>query len=147
MDEGWKAHKDADARRRSAVRLAEAILSVAEDLTEPHLKEALSLAIWKYTEADGKNRTRFRSKAAIGAPASMINHEHVVTRRSLITRMVASPNRVEDILGTAIACCVLRNEHKQLALVEKENPELVGWERYRAAGIEVVDQATGELVS
>lgn len=73
MADAWKAHKDADARRRSAVRLAEAVLSVADELTDAHLKEALSIAVWKYTEAQGKNRTRYRSRAAIGAASSMIN--------------------------------------------------------------------------
>lgn len=146
-DEQWRAHPDGDARRRSAIRLAEGILSVASELTEAHLKEALSLAIWKYTEADGKNRTRFRSRAAIGAPSSMINHEHVVTRRSLIAKMIASPEEVEDIVGSAVACCVLRDEHKRLAAVEKADPELVGWDRYRAAGIEVIDLTTGQDVS
>lgn len=142
----WVGHKEADARRRSAIRLAEAVLSVADELTDAHLKEALSIAIWKYTEVHGKNKTRYRSRAAIGASSSEINHEHVVTRKSLIAEMIASPDRVEEIMSGAIACCVLRTEHTKLAAVEKANPELVGWDRYKAAGIEVVDLATGESV-
>jgi hypothetical protein len=146
MADGWVAHREADARRRSAIRLAQAVLSVADELAEAHLKEALSIAIWKYTEANGKNKTRYRSRAAIGAPASEINHEHVVTRKSLIAEMIKSPDGVEEIMSGAVACCVLRTEHSTLAAVEKESPELTGWDRYKAAGIEVIDLATGETV-
>ncbi len=99
-----------------------------------------------YTEADGKFNTRYRSRSAIGAVPKLLNHEHVVTRKALIAEMIAAPERVDEVMASAVACCVLRDEHQRLAAVERADPTLVGWARYRAAHIEVIDQATGETI-
>jgi hypothetical protein len=58
----WRPHPDGDARRASAVRLAAAVLA-ADGLTNAHRREALALATWLYTEADGKWNTSYRSVA------------------------------------------------------------------------------------
>jgi len=58
MSAGWAPHPDNDARRASAVQLAESVLA-AEGLTLAHRREALSLGVWFYTEADGKWNTRW----------------------------------------------------------------------------------------
>lgn len=136
----WTPHTLADQRRSSAIRLAEGVLAT-DGLLTAHLREALSIAIWKYTEADGKFRTRYRSAAAVGAADKLLNHEHVVTRKRLIDRMLAEPGRCAEIMSTAVGCCVLRDEHALLTAVEKQDPTLDGWARYHAAGIEVVDLA------
>jgi hypothetical protein len=39
----------ADERELSAIRLAEAVLA-AEDVIEPHRRELLGIAVWKYTD-------------------------------------------------------------------------------------------------
>jgi hypothetical protein len=39
---------------------------------------------------------------------------------------------------------VLREEHPQLSAVEREHPTADGWDRYRLAGIAVVDLSTGQ---
>jgi len=36
----------------------------------------------------------------------------------------------------ALAGTVTIGEHKRLAVVDRANPDLVGWQRYHAAGIE-----------
>jgi len=138
----WLPHSDGDARRASAIRLAEAVLG-AEDLTHSHRRETLSLAVWFYTEADGKWNTRFRSSAAIGASPKLLNHEHVVTRRSIVDRLLAEPERCAETLQSAVGCCVLREEHRQLTALERTDRSLTGWGRYAAAGIEVIDLLTG----
>ncbi len=137
----WTPHPLGDERRSSAIRLAAGVLAT-EGLLMAHLREALSIAIWKYTEADGKFRTRFRSAGGVGAPDKLLNHEHVITRKKLIDRMLAEPGRCAEIMATAIGCCVLRDEHVLLGAVEKDDPNLEGWARYQAAGIEVVDLST-----
>lgn len=122
--------------------MAEALLSASDRLTPAHLRESLSLAIWKFTEADGKWNTRYRTESAVGALSTVLNHEHVVTRRSLVDRLLAEPERCPEIMTSAIACCVLRDEHELLSNVERARSGLEGWERYRAAGLVVVDQLT-----
>lgn len=141
----WKPHPDADARRESAIALAKAVLA-GEGVSDSHRRQALSLAIWKYTEADGKWRTRYRSVAAVGVDYRLLNHEHVLTRKQLIDLMLKEGSACDEIMATAIGCCVLREEHRRLTAVERADPTLAGWERYRAAAVPVVDQATGRRI-
>ena len=142
----WTPRADSDQRRASAVAIAEAVLSARDLLTEQHLREVLSIAVWKYTECDGKYTTRFRSEAALFARAKDVHHEHVVTRRSLIDRIIAKPELVRRIFEDAVGCVVLRDEHRQLGVVEREHPSAVGWERYRLAGVRVWDLAERRLI-
>ncbi len=68
-----------------------------------------------------------------------LNHEHVYTQKDLIRRMIAEPDRVAEIMATAVACIVTVDEHRRLGDAERANRELRGWDRYAAAGIEVHD--------
>jgi hypothetical protein len=67
-----------------------------------------------------------------------------VTRKVLVDRLVAAPERCEQTMQGAVACCVLRDEHKRLTALDGASRSLTGWQRYAAAGIEVIDLATGE---
>jgi hypothetical protein len=135
---------DADTRRRSATRIAELI--VADDgVIDSHRKVILSKAIWRYTEADGGNwNVRYWSSGALDTRARTgsfkgLNHEHVYTQKDLIRQMIAEPDRVAEIMATAVACIVTVDEHRRLGDAERANPELRGWDRYEAASIEVDD--------
>ena len=141
----WSPRKDSEERLNSALALMDAILRVREQMLNTHLRESLSIAIWKYTECNGKYTTRFRSRGAVESPKSKLNHEHVFTRKSLIDELLGSPENSEIIMSKAVACTVLTSEHALLRAVEKQNPSLVGWNRYRAAGIEVFDLAEQRL--
>jgi hypothetical protein len=128
-----------DERRRSAVNIARLALA-AEDILPEHRHWLLSVAVWKYTEADGKWNTRHCSRAALAVTdRRRLNHEHVFPRKWLRERMLAEPDRVEEIMAMAVACLVTRDEHVRLTAVTQAQPELDGWNRYAAAGIEVVD--------
>jgi hypothetical protein len=71
----------------------------------------------------------------------------VFTRKWLIEQMLYEPSAVEVVLREfAIACTVTRGEHQLLARSERANPELPGWERYSAAGVEVIDMTSGLVV-
>jgi hypothetical protein len=132
-------HADAADRVRSAITAAETIVSL--DLYPAHKRELLSVCIWKITEAApvSKYQTRFRSRASLSAPESELAHDHVNQRKSLIDEMIAHPEEVSRILQTAVACVATRSEHERLTGVSRENPDLDGWERYKKAGIDVVD--------
>ena len=138
----WRHRSDSELRVQSALVLARAALEVREQLLPLHLRETLSNAIWKYTECDGNYSTRFRSRGAIEFPKEKLNHEHVLTRKLLIAQLLENPDDYISIMQTAVGCTVLRTEHLLLGSVEKENPSLVGWDRYREAGIEVYDLKT-----
>jgi hypothetical protein len=140
----WTPRADADTRRRSATRIAELI--VADDgIIDSHRKVILSKAIWRYTEADGGNwGVQFWSSGALDMRARTgsykgLNHEHVYTQKDLIRQMIAEPDRVAEIIASAVACIVTVGEHRCLGAAEHADPELRGWDRYDAAGIEVRD--------
>lgn len=138
----WSHRVDSEERLQSALVLTRVALEARDQLLPLHLRESLSNAIWKYTECDGKYSTRFRSRGAIEFPKEKLNHEHVLTRKSLIAELVENPSDYIAIMQKAVGCTVLKSEHMLLGAVEKLNPGLVGWDRYREAGIEVYDLKT-----
>jgi hypothetical protein len=132
----------ADAIRRSAVALARHQFLAADDpeIMHAHIRRTLDRCIWEYTKADGKYKTRWRSRGALGvSDRSRLTHEHVVPRKILVDRMMAKPERVADIMEQALGCVVTREDHKRLTDATRANPSLEGWDRYDAAGVEVVD--------
>lgn len=135
----WSPRRDSELRKTSAIAIAESVLSVRDSLAPAHLREILSIAVWKFTECDGKYSTRFRSEGALFAPSSRVHHEHVVPRRLIVDQLLSKPGNARAILSGAIGCVVLREEHHALGEVERENESLSGWDRYRAAGIIVWD--------
>jgi len=135
----WSPHKDSERRKESAIALATAVLQSRSIMYPAHIREVLSIAIWKFTECDGKYTTRYRSEGAMFAKSNAVHHEHVVTRKSLVDRLLSVPCDMPSVFADAIGCVVLRSEHALLAAVEKSDPSLSGWDRYREAGIVVWD--------
>lgn len=143
QDAFFVEHPEGDARRRSAIRLAEAIVA-ADGVLLAHRRRALSNAVWWYTEADGKHRVRYRSLGAMAeADGARLQHEHVVTRKSLVDRMLQHPDQIASILGEAVACLVTKEEHR---LLSAQPSGAEGWRRYELAGVHVIDTATGNVV-
>ena len=142
----WKPHPRGDARRISAIRIAKLVLA-ANGLEPEHRNELLSIAVWKYTESDGKFKTRFRSAGALHErDLKKLNHEHVIPRKWLRDEMLQAPAECEPIMGRAIGCVVTREEHLRLTSVSKQNPSLQGWARYVAAGVRVFDLEAGREI-
>jgi hypothetical protein len=140
----FRRHPDADARIASAKRLVRLLLD-ATDLYPAHRKEFIKLALWKVTEAEGtKLNTRFRSERAILAPSGKLQHEHVFERAKMADALIAHPELADQILDRAVGCLVTDAEHVLLNTVGKIRPDLDGWDRYRHAGISVIDLMTGE---
>jgi hypothetical protein len=137
---------DRDERLRSAVALG--IFAVtARELHAEHRKLVCKQAAWYATECDGKLTPRFRTPAAMAFDGprywSVLRHEHVYTLASLAEQMLAQPDQVERILRGAVACLVTKDEHDRLTLFDRTH---VGWDRYQAAGVPVVDALTQEVI-
>lgn len=117
---------------------------MSPDLFDAYRRELLDNVLWLVTAApSGKYKTRFRCHAAVTNPNAELRHEHVYTRRSLIKRMLDDPGCIEKVVHElAIGCVVTKAEHKRLSQFDKSHE---GWERYRAAGIEVLDMAAGDF--
>ena len=123
-----------EQRIESAKTGIKAILS--PQILERHKDELLSVLIWKITEAHGKYTLRYRSRGSLENPSTKMHHEHVFPRKWLISQLKAHPDQLDHILSSAIGCVVTVLEHRALCTVDRN---LMGWERYEAAGIEVFD--------
>lgn len=129
---------DVEARNASVKRAMRSLLDA--DLRPDDLRYLLDMGLWRYTEFD-KNRykfaIRYRTAAVRATELVVIEHEHVVGRRWLLDQIVREPDKLDDILQFAVACIVSKPEHDRLSAVVG-----FGWERYRAAGIDVIDTVT-----
>lgn len=122
----------------SATTLVEATLAL--NILEWHKRDVINGMLWSITQARGKYTTRFRSTAACNAPAgTQLQHEHVITRKELTDAILREPHRARELLSAAIGCVVTTDEHKRLTQITRQQPHLHGWERYTAAGIDIVD--------
>ena len=57
----------------------------------------------------------------------------------MIEKILIAPSDYEKILDYAIGCIVTEEEHRLLNEIDKENPDIDGWERYRLADIKIFD--------
>lgn len=145
MDKTYAPDDGVARNKASAFALIRQLLSL-QDVTEKHWKEQLSVALWKWTEAEGiaphaKYNIRFVSRGVREAAGpARVNHEHVWTRKFLINELLGKPRSEEELKvlldDFGVACIVTQEEH---ALLGRERGE--GWARYRNAGIDVYDRA------
>lgn len=88
--------------------------------------------------------TQFVSAGAREASTgTQLEHEHVFTRAHLATLIEANPNEraIRWIMeNLAVAATVTKAEHTLLSRVPKD---VTGWDRYAAAGVQVIDLTTG----
>jgi hypothetical protein len=133
-----------EAQKKALVQSVRMLVDVALRMPfERTRNEALKIALFQLTEEGGGSRKtapRFRSRAAVDDLTAKCQHEHVVERRWLRSALAARPDMAGQILGMAIGCLVTKLEHERLAALDAS---LFGWERYRAASIDVVDAGEG----
>ena len=140
----FRKHANADARRLSAIRLVKLLLEEDPEFLPEHREEFLSLALWKVTEAESidKHRTQFCSKAVYESPNCARRHDHVYQRAKMVRALIkVGQEGAKEILEKAVACTITKEEHLSLNAYEHVD----GWERYRRAGIVVIDGTTGAL--
>ena len=138
----FERHPSAEERRRSVLVLIRTLLQEIPGLLSEHRQECLGIALWKITEAEGlhKHKTRFRSEASL-AVRDDLRHDHVFQRANMVQALMqANPDAVEGILADAVGCTITKAEHASLGQFK----HLDGWERYRQAGIVVIDMETGK---
>ena len=100
----------------SAASVIEAVLKLS--VLERHKRDVISGMLWKITEARGKYKTRYRSRASLVESGATLQHEHVFTRKDLAERILATPERLREILSDAIGCVVTVEEHRRLSTVD-----------------------------
>lgn len=136
-----------DSERKEKLASAKhlAMLVLNDSMIVPELKKkVLKQLQWFISEVDHKYRTRFRSKQvfelAKNEPQSTvkINHEHVFTKKEITSKLLKDPIGLDTILDDVVGCVVTADEHKVLTAL---GSDCSGWERYKKAGIEVLDMA------
>ena len=139
----------------SAKALASLVLQSAE-LRPAHKRDVLHYVIWKTTEAKhGKHRLPLRSVAAHeqierpqrdwrGRAIRNLRHEHVYTREWLVEQLMKPGSNVSDLLDELAIACVVTKEEADLL---DEKRLLIGWHRYRDAGLKLVIVAADGSVS
>ena len=85
----------------SAKRAIVAILQMNSEVLPDHKRTLISRMLWKITEAHGKYNTQFCSDGAL-RNADDLRHDHVTTRKDLITRLMNAPSNYVSILEDAI---------------------------------------------
>jgi len=137
----YTKHRDHAERIRSAYLAIKAILDL--DLYKQHKRDLLDICIWKITEVDGKDKTRYRSLEALNEKNSRnLQHEHVFEKSFLIDMLLDNKDDYEHILEKAVACMVTKEEHERLTRISREYKgkiDLQGWARYKMAKIRVYD--------
>jgi hypothetical protein len=143
----FKLHPKADERKRSAFKLIKLLLAEnSPEILSEHRRELLDALLWKITEAEAaKYKTRFQSQSALDQPTKGgLRHEHVFQKEKMLDLLIAAkPQEIDGILKNAIGCTVTVDEHARLHAFDRE----YGWERYRKAGITVIDTQTWERVT
>lgn len=141
----FQPHPEYQERKTSAILLIKLLLENRKpEILSQHYRELLTVLLWKLTEAESHNKykTRFQTEGAIACrDAIKLRHEHVHQRSKMIDRLLdAKLEEVDGILENAVGCTVTIDEHARLAKCDDE----YGWDRYRKAGLVVIDTATGE---
>ena len=120
----------------SATTAIASILQMSQKVLPGHKRSLISRMIWKITETHGKYNTQFCSEGAL-QDADDLRHDHVTTRKNLIDRLMKTPFDFESILKDAIGCTVTTDEHENLSDLADE---IIGWDRYKKAGVRVFDR-------
>lgn len=139
----WEPPVDAELRLETCVAAARAVLDV-QPMNDRLLAGLLDQVFWHATVHPDKYRIRWRSVGVVVEQrrplGRYVRHEHVFERAWLRSQLVTGKDPAE-VLPLAVACLVTVEEDARLRAVDRE---LVGWERYRAAGVDVIDMATRE---
>jgi len=145
----WSPPPDLEEVRAGLLALVEAVLGhdeVPPGETRRLLREWL---LWKWTESagnPGKYDLRYYSRAAVehrrAKGRSGLRHEHVFPRKQLADEILAEPHNAASLLRSKGVACVVTTHEADALNASKEQ----GWQRYKDAGVDVVDLLTGDPV-
>jgi hypothetical protein len=104
------------------------------DIGDEMKMKIIDVMLWNITGAFGKLNTKLISEGALDCPIELLRHEHVYTKKSLISRIMNGNEDIENIFQNVIACVVSKTEHK---ILHSEGKGAEGLDRYEKAGIKV----------
>lgn len=136
--------------RTRAQLVGDAILAIKSGLSYGSKYALLDNICWTLSELDGKYQgCRWWSRQALEG-GHELRHEHVVPRRVMITLLLddvdVDESRIRSILQLCVGAVITKAEDQGLNAAGYRSRMPDGWDghdvfaRYRAAGIELVDQ-------
>jgi len=105
-------------------------------IADPIKKKMLVHSIWEVAQATGNFRGRYRSEGVIGTPGVRIQRDHIYKKSTLVEELLSASPDLDRVIEQARCCIVTVDEHRRLHDID---PELDGWNRYKAAGVIVYD--------
>jgi hypothetical protein len=133
--------EDFDSRLADVKRVIATLLPLNINL--PLKKRLLVHSVWEVTKLGGDFKGRYRSKGVMVSGVE-IQRDHVIQKARIVERLLANSEQIETILADIVHCVVTRAEHERLTAYSRMNLAVDGWERYKGAGVEVMDMLTGE---
>lgn len=106
-------------------------------------KRMLVHSIWEITMLEGSFKGRYRSLGVLVLGVA-IERDRVYQKAGIVERLLASPEQIEPTLRDVVHCVVTKEEHEQLTSYSTMKHDVDGWDRYRGAGIAVMDMLTGK---
>jgi hypothetical protein len=149
----YKKSDEADKLVESIKLIVSFLLDESNAIHPKHRKRFLDRCVWQLTEAQGKRKYDLRyvsENARLRLEQNVkkgLRHEHVLRRAKMVQRLMEHPAQAASILDQAIGCVVTIEDHKLLDEVDRQFPDVNGWERYRLAGIKVYDRALNHFVA
>ncbi len=130
--------------------VADAVICIRSALSYRSKYALLDNICWMLSEHDGKYQgCRFWSRGALESGIEL-RHEHVVPRRVIISLLLdaqdATDERIRAVLQLCVGAVITKEEDQHLNAVGFRARMPEDWDgsepfaRYRAAGIELVDQ-------
>ena len=119
-----------------------AILEILKmSFPDEYKKSLMHNMIWKISGANGKDKTLYCSMKALKGNEE-VQHEHIFTIDSIKKRFLKysnDKNEFDRTVSLIIGCSVTKTEHKELTKLGYT--KIIGWERYKKAGIKVLDMS------
>lgn len=136
----YTPHKDEEKIKISARKIIEYVLKDSE--IHPHVRKiVIGYMLWALTEIKQslKYNTRYYSEKALKMDEPP-RHEHVYTKKYITNLILGDYPQYLNLLPQIVGCTVAKSEALQLNKIDKQYPDLQGWERYKKANIRVFDR-------
>lgn len=110
-------------------------------------KNVINLMIWHISGSDATEKSRYITEKAKNCPDSETITAQVNPLGNLAVKILENPLSFDTIMQSVISCTVSKDELKELSRIDKENPGLQGWQRFKKAQITIYDTEKCEYLS
>ena len=133
----YKQREDAEQRLRDVESLLRTITTMPLHLQTKRMM--LNRVLWLVVELTGNFYCQYRSAGVLRNMGVRIQRDHVFPRKHLVEELLGHEPDFSSIVKQAQCCVVTHEEHQLLTQVPQD---IVGWDRYKQAGVQYHDMLT-----